>query len=236
MVVSARQVTAAAFKRLMKSHRLIPPSASPARQAKTWVIAPAAAGRPAKRQRREGRRPKSGPQTNALSDLPHSSVWSFAIATPDGEFVAEYSAHGLKRLHFPSRKPGAAKETFSPVPAAVRRWHQLTTAAVKAAARGRDPGPLPPLDWSLGTDFQRRVWGALRKIRAGRARSYGEIARAIGRPKAVRAVGGACGANPLPLLVPCHRVLAADGHIGGFSGGLEWKRMLLAREGVKVRS
>ena len=65
--------------------------------------------------------------------------------------------------------------------------------------------------------------------------SYGEIARAIGKPKAVRAVGGACGANPVPIFVPCHRVLAANNKLGGFSGGLSWKRTLLAREGASFR-
>lgn len=74
----------------------------------------------------------------------------------------------------------------------------------------------------------------MRKIKPGQTQSYGEIAAAIGKPKAVRAVGGACGANPIPLLVPCHRVLAANQKIGGFSGGLEWKRKLLARENVGV--
>ena len=66
----------------------------------------------------------------------------------------------------------------------------------------------------------------------GRTASYGDLARDIGRPKAFRAVGGACGANPIPVLIPCHRALAANGRLGGFSGGLEWKRTLLAAEGV----
>lgn len=72
------------------------------------------------------------------------------------------------------------------------------------------------------------------KIPAGKTKSYGEIATAIKNPKAVRAVGGACGANPIPVLVPCHRILAANKKIGGFSGGLDWKRSLLAREGIKI--
>jgi len=84
-----------------------------------------------------------------------------------------------------------------------------------------------------GTDFRKCVWRELLKIPVGKTKSYGEIAAAIGRPKAVRAVGGACGANPIPVLVPCHRVLAANKKIGGFSGGLDWKRDLLAREGIK---
>jgi O-6-methylguanine DNA methyltransferase len=105
---------------------------------------------------------------------------------------------------------------------------------LKAVLAGRAAKTLPPLDWSGKTEFQKSVWRALRKIRRGQTQSYGEIARAIGNPKAVRAVGGACGANPTPVLVPCHRVLAANGKIGGFSGGLGWKRSLLKREGIKI--
>jgi O-6-methylguanine DNA methyltransferase len=102
---------------------------------------------------------------------------------------------------------------------------------LKSSLAGRKPKNLPPLDLA-GTEFQRRVWYALRKISAGQAKSYGEIAQTIGKPKAVRAVGGACGANPVPIFVPCHRVLAANKKLGGFSGGLDWKRSLLAREGI----
>ena len=91
---------------------------------------------------------------------------------------------------------------------------------------------MPPLDWAGKTEFQKSVWRELLKIPAGKTKSYGEIAVAIGKPKAVRAVGSACGANPIPVLVPCHRILAANKKIGEFSGGLEWKRDLLAREGI----
>jgi O-6-methylguanine DNA methyltransferase len=86
---------------------------------------------------------------------------------------------------------------------------------------------------SNGTTFRRNVWNTLRKIACGQTKSYGEIARAVGKPKAVRAVGGACGANPIPVLIPCHRVVAANKKLGGFSGGLNWKRDLLAREGIQ---
>ncbi|MCX6357311.1 MAG: methylated-DNA--[protein]-cysteine S-methyltransferase [Candidatus Aureabacteria bacterium] len=79
------------------------------------------------------------------------------------------------------------------------------------------------------TVFRARVWGALRRIPYGRVASYGGIARLIGVPGGSRAVGNACGANPLPILVPCHRVVAARG-IGGFSSGPRWKRFLLAHE------
>jgi AraC family transcriptional regulator of adaptative response/methylated-DNA-[protein]-cysteine methyltransferase len=86
-----------------------------------------------------------------------------------------------------------------------------------------------PLD-IRGTVFQRKVWEQLRRIPAGETRSYGEIARAIGAPRAVRAVGSACGANPVALVVPCHRALRADGSLGGYAWGLERKKKLLAIE------
>lgn len=156
------------------------------------------------------------------------------IPTALGEFVAGYSAQGLAQLNFPAKSKRPAVSLIADVPVQVRRWHQSTARALKNAMAGTDAGELPPLDWSAGTEFQRAVWSAMRTIHAGQTLSYGEIARAIGRPKAVRAVGGACGANPIPVLVPCHRVLAANRQIGGFSGGLEWKRTLLEREGVNL--
>lgn len=152
-----------------------------------------------------------------------------SVATGDGMFVAAYSAAGLAALAFPSgRKPRVANNA----PARVQRWHRRTVAALNAALAGRTPRGLPPLDLSAGTEFQRRVWDAMRQIACGKTRSYGELARTIGNPGAARAVGGACGANPIPVLVPCHRVLAARHKLGGFSGGLNWKRRLLEREGV----
>jgi methylated-DNA-[protein]-cysteine S-methyltransferase len=82
-----------------------------------------------------------------------------------------------------------------------------------------------------GTPFERAVWDELRKIPFGETRSYGEIARALGRPAAARAVGRANGANPIPIVVPCHRVIGADGSLTGFGGGLEAKSRLLELEG-----
>jgi O-6-methylguanine DNA methyltransferase len=112
---------------------------------------------------------------------------------------------------------------------------RVTEVALKKILAGHEPKEFPPLDLG-GTEFQKSVWNALRKIALGKTKSYGEIATAIGRPKAVRAVGGACGANPVPILVPCHRVLAANNKLGGFSGGLDWKRGLLKREGINLPS
>ena len=155
-------------------------------------------------------------------------------ATSVGDFVAGYSANGLAELSFPRAERVSARLAGGKVvPAKIRAWHRVTEAALQKILAGHAPEKFPPLDL-VGTDFQKSVWCALQKIPAGGTKSYGEIARAIGRPKAVRAVGGACGANPVPLLVPCHRVLAANGKIGGFSGGLDWKRTLLACEGVKI--
>ncbi len=88
-----------------------------------------------------------------------------------------------------------------------------------------------------GTEFQLAVWGEISKIGFGETKTYGEIAQAIGRPKAVRAVGGAVGANPVPLVVGCHRVLGTSGKITGYSGGdgLPTKRWLLALEGLTAK-
>lgn len=86
-----------------------------------------------------------------------------------------------------------------------------------------------------GSDFQMSVWRALAGIPWGETRSYGEIARSIGNPRACRAVGMANHANPLPILIPCHRVLNAGGGIGGYAGGLEIKIKLLEIEGVHVQ-
>ncbi|HXI40744.1 MAG TPA: methylated-DNA--[protein]-cysteine S-methyltransferase [Bryobacteraceae bacterium] len=85
-----------------------------------------------------------------------------------------------------------------------------------------------------GTDFQRRVWNALQTIPYGQMRSYSQIAAQIGAPRAVRAVGAANGRNPIPIIVPCHRVIGASGSLVGFGGGLAWKRLLLDLEATYV--
>jgi O-6-methylguanine DNA methyltransferase len=87
-----------------------------------------------------------------------------------------------------------------------------------------------PLDLR-GTEFQRRAWSAVAGIPYGQTRTYAQIAQAMGQPQAVRAVGAANGANPLPLVVPCHRVLGSDGSLTGYGGGLDVKQKLLEMEG-----
>src|SRR5665213_4057458 len=162
------------------------------------------------------------------------------ISTCDGKFIAHYSEKGLAGIDWPNanrRRRGNESQISSVRDSSrrllqIKKWHRATETALKKILAGKK-SKLPPLDWTGKTEFQKSVWRQLLKISTGKTKSYGEIASAIGNPKAVRAVGGACGANPVPVLVPCHRVLAANKKLGGFSGGLDWKRSLLQREGVK---
>lgn len=87
----------------------------------------------------------------------------------------------------------------------------------------------------VGTDFQKRVWSLLRGIPYGETRSYGQLAREMGAPRAMRAVGAANGRNPIPIIVPCHRVIGASGKLVGFGGGLDWKRFLLDLEATHAQ-
>ena len=88
---------------------------------------------------------------------------------------------------------------------------------------------------TVGTEFQRKVWAALQRIPAGETRSYGQLAAEIGEPDAARAVGLANGANPIAIVIPCHRVIGADGSLTGFGGGLPRKRWLLTHEGAAYK-
>ena len=155
------------------------------------------------------------------------------ISTLQGVFLAHYSDEGLTALEFPSSRTRPAAPASPNIPEHFKAWHSLTRAAVQACLSGKPPGQLPPIAVD-GTAFQKSVWREMRSIPLGETVSYGEIADAIGKPRAARAVGQACGANPIPLLIPCHRVLASGGQLGGFSGGLDWKRRLLAIEGVTL--
>ena len=92
----------------------------------------------------------------------------------------------------------------------------------------------PTFDILTGTPFQKKVWRAIATIPRGETRSYTWLAKKIGKPKAVRAVANACGANPIPILIPCHCVIASDGSIGGFSSGVAIKRTLLSLETVEI--
>jgi O-6-methylguanine DNA methyltransferase len=117
-----------------------------------------------------------------------------------------------------------------------KRGNGVASDAVRQIRRYLDGGSDPDVEVVLPEKgFSARVWRRIARIPRGEVRSYGRVARALGKPEAVRAVGQACGRNPVPLIVPCHRVVASDGGLGGYTGGLEIKRRLLELEGVTTR-
>jgi len=158
-------------------------------------------------------------------------VTRWRIDTPArfGPLTATFTPRGLARLQFGARAARGA-EPVGPESAADVKAFACELERYFAEGEWRFK---VSLDLSAGTDFDRAVWKALLRIRAGETRTYGEVARMIGRPRAARAVGNACGRNPVPVIVPCHRVLAAGG-IGGFGLGLGLKRRLLDLEGIRV--
>jgi O-6-methylguanine DNA methyltransferase len=154
-----------------------------------------------------------------------------------GELSLVWSPTGLVMLSLPTRAPheiaaDMVDRGIEPPPVAdvPNPYRELLLAY--AAGEEVDPAALP-VDMR-GSAFQLRVWSALRKIPRGSVRSYAGIATDIGAPRAMRAVGMANGANPIAIVVPCHRVVEAKLRLGGYSGGLTMKRTLLALEGVRV--
>ena len=154
-------------------------------------------------------------------------------ALPVRRFLAFFSDEGLARLEFPRAarqgKPGRSPKAAPPP--ALCQWLAATDQALQQALAGKPPAALPPLDLAAGSSFQQKVWKTLLTIPPGQTRTYAQVAARVGRPKAARAVGQACGANPIPVLIPCHRVVSATGGLGGFSAGIRWKKRLLAAEG-----
>lgn len=151
----------------------------------------------------------------ALASTPRGVV---ACSLP-GDGRADAGVRAVLRRRCPGAAVREGEGRNGPWVAAVREF---------LAGRRRDLSDVP-LDLR-GTDFQRAVWGALRRVPWGATVSYGELAARAGYPGAARACGAANGANPLPLFVPCHRTLGADGSLTGFGGGLELKRRLLELE------
>lgn len=136
-------------------------------------------------------------------------------------------------------RPPAAASTVSILGEEIHADNSDDRAALRAAARfvrgllAGKPAPLPPLEIPRATPFTIHVWKALLAIPPGETRTYGELAHRVGKPRAARAVGTACGANQIPLFIPCHRVVAQGGALGGFSAGLPWKVVLLRCEGAR---
>lgn len=151
------------------------------------------------------------------------------IESPIGTLLIVCDSEAMQSLDFLDRNPRTAKAGGR-----VPDPHGYSTRIGKYFA-----GDLDALDAIAvhphGTAFQQAVWKALRTIRAGRTQSYAGLARQIGRPTAVRAVGMANGQNPIPLVLPCHRVIGSDGTLTGYGGGLPRKQWLLEHEGAIAR-
>jgi methylated-DNA-[protein]-cysteine S-methyltransferase len=156
----------------------------------------------------------------------HDTVWYDHLPAPIGDLLLAADAQGLREVWFETERH---RKTVNPA------WqHNPSKLAFArrqleeyfAGERQIFDLPLHP----LGTPFQLAVWRGLAKIPYGVTISYGELARRIGQPQAVRAVGAANGRNPLPIVVPCHRVIGSDGSLTGFGGGLPIKRFLLSLE------
>jgi methylated-DNA-[protein]-cysteine S-methyltransferase len=148
------------------------------------------------------------------------------LDTPIGTLKLVSDGVALTRIEFPHKHSTASGEIESSDPALIACAEQLT----EYFAGKRQTFSLP-LN-AGGTIFQNEVWSALADIPFGQLRSYSDIAIAIDRPKAVRAVGAANGRNPLPIIVPCHRVIGSNGSLTGFAGGIPLKTKLLELEGA----
>ena len=153
------------------------------------------------------------------------------IESPIGPLLVAGAEAGLRRIQFPRQGRAQAPEAGWVRDSRPFREVARQLGEYFAGKRRTFNLVLAP----EGTPFQRATWRALTEIPYGSTVSYGELARRLGRPGASRAVGAANGANPLPIVVPCHRVIGRDGSLTGFGGGLPVKRALLALEGVDCR-
>ena len=154
------------------------------------------------------------------------------LASPVGTLTLAATDDGLHAIEFPRNRHPANRAGWT------EGQHPVLDLAARqldeyfAATRRAFDLPLAP----RGTDFQRTVWLALAGIAYGETVSYAQLAQRVGKPTAMRAVGAANGRNPLPILLPCHRVIGADGSLTGFGGGLPTKQFLLELEGALARA
>jgi methylated-DNA-[protein]-cysteine S-methyltransferase len=156
--------------------------------------------------------------------------------SPFGPLLLAATPRGLVKLSLPGYDP---EETLEEIAAQVSPRVLEAPARLDEARRELDlyfEGKLTefdlPLDWRLTAGFRRKAQRAIARIPYGQTRSYTEIARSAGNERAVRAAGTACGSNPIPIVVPCHRVLRSGGALGGYGGGLPMKEALLKLEGI----
>lgn len=169
-----------------------------------------------------------------------TDLQSAVLETSWGRITIKANPRGVVScvLPRPSRRAARGAWRLRSIRLSSRPAPALRQAAkfVAGVLAGRKPARCPILDetvLSAAPPFRRAAWRALAGIPRGRTISYAELARRAGNPRAARAAGRACGANPLPVFIPCHRVVAATGGLGGFSGGLAWKARLLALEGAR---
>lgn len=153
-------------------------------------------------------------------------LYTKQINSPIGKLTLVASEDGIREIRFPSERTSATGPDKHPYLAQCEK-------ELNEYFAGKRKSFDVPLDIQ-GTDFQKAAWRALLAIPFGETRSYKEQATAIKKPAAVRAIGAANGANPIPIIVPCHRVIAANGHLHGYGGGLKTKQFLLELEGIAV--
>ncbi len=166
----------------------------------------------------------------------HRTILLGEAPTPLGAFGAVFSQRGLARLTFPAEpfsvcEAWAARRLLGALPVTDRRPLATLAEQLTAYLEGGLQQFSAPLDLR-GTPFQLSVWRALLDVPYGSVWSYAGLATRVGRPTAVRAVGLANGSNPIPIIVPCHRVIGSDGTLTGYGGGLDLKAHLLRLEGV----
>jgi methylated-DNA-[protein]-cysteine S-methyltransferase len=166
------------------------------------------------------------------------SVWHDLFPTPWGWVAVVLSHGGVRALSLPHATPEGAWAAVAPWGQGARRGEGMGASlrAMLWSYLEGEPVALEevPVDWEGAPPFFRRVWEACRTIPRGQARPYRWLAEAVGRPGAVRAVGQALARNRLPLLVPCHRVVASDGRLHGYGGGCDLKERLLRLEGCRI--
>jgi methylated-DNA-[protein]-cysteine S-methyltransferase len=158
--------------------------------------------------------------------MAHLGGHSVTIETKLGPLHVTFTQRGMAALEFCR----AGRRFALPQPRGDGSLSNNLARQLQDYAAGKPVRFRCRLDLTSGTAFQQEVWRTLLMIPRGQTRSYGWVARRLGRPGTSRAVGAACRANPVPIIVPCHRVIASDGSLGGFSGGLALKKRLLKLE------
>ncbi len=188
----------------------------------------------ARRGRRNGEM-RRGREEDGVLPCPPGWACARIRGTPAGDFELVTTGEGLRTVTFLDvDAPGRVCREVPDIPAArhLDRGIRFLTDLLEAGRASETDAP--PLDLGTVSGFARSVYHALLAVPAGEVVSYGSLARVLGAPGAARAVGRAVGANPLPLIVPCHRVIRSDGSLGGFGGGLHRKAALLRLEGLAV--